>query len=140
MAVAPLSPTAANTYLAKEMSFFLGPDGGRPDLFWDTVKPSTFLATRESPLLQSDNPHSGCCFLSRRQALAVRHYWVQQNWRPEWSLSGPLEQAGSGMLLPVLRLMKPIPEHYRFLMVRHQDNLWKRHSFEAPEASGSTSS
>ena len=28
--------------------------------------------------------------------------------------------------------MKPVPEHYRFLMVSHQDNLWKRH-FEAQE-------
>ena len=37
------------------------------------------------------------------------------------------------MLLPVMRLMKPIPEHYRFLMVRHQDNLWKRHRFEGQE-------
>ena len=35
------------------------------------------------------------------------------------------------MLLPVLRVMKPVPEHYRFLMVRHQDSLWKRHPFEA---------
>ena len=24
-----------------------------------------------------------------------------------------------------------VPEHYRFLMVRHQDSLWKRHRFEA---------
>ena len=117
------------------------PDGGRPDLFWDTGETLNIpwpLGNRH--FYRATNPHSGCYFLSRRQALAVRHYWVQQNWRPEWSLSGPLEQAGSGMLLPVLRLMKPIPEHYRFLMVRHQDNLWKRHSFEAPEASGSTSS
>ena len=34
------------------------------------------------------------------------------------------------MLLPVLRVMKPITEHYRFLTVRHQDSLWKRHRFE----------
>ena len=38
------------------------------------------------------------------------------------------------MLLPVLRIMKPEPQHYRFLMVRHQDCLWKRHRFEASEA------
>ena len=38
------------------------------------------------------------------------------------------------MLLPVMRIMKPVPKHYRFLMVHHQDNLWKRHRFEAPEA------
>ena len=34
------------------------------------------------------------------------------------------------MLLPVLRVMKPIAEHYRFLTVRHQDSLWKRHRLE----------
>ena len=27
--------------------------------------------------------------------------------------------------------MKPVAEHYRFLTVRHQDSLWKRHRFEA---------
>ena len=37
------------------------------------------------------------------------------------------------MLLPVLRVMKPVTEHYRFLTVRHQDSLWKRHRFEAQE-------
>ena len=34
------------------------------------------------------------------------------------------------MLLPVLNIMKPIPAHFRFLMVRHQDQLWRRHAFE----------
>ena len=37
------------------------------------------------------------------------------------------------MLLPVLRVMKPVAEHYRFLTVRHQDSLWKRHRFEEKE-------
>ena len=37
----------------------------------------------------------------------------------------------SGLLLPVLKLMKPVVEHYRFLMIRHQDELWKRHTFES---------
>jgi len=112
------------------------PDGGRPDLFWDTGETINIpwpLGNRR--FYRATNPHSGCYFLSRRQALAVRDFWVQKNWRPDWNLSGPLEQAGSGMLLPVMRVMKPVPEHYRFLMVRHQDNLWERHRFEAPEAS-----
>jgi hypothetical protein len=26
--------------------------------------------------------------------------------------------------------MKPVPDHYRFLMVRHQDELWQRHPLE----------
>ena len=111
------------------------PDGGRPDLFWDTGETINIpwpLGNRR--FYRATNPHSGCYFLSRRQALLVRDFWVQKNWRPDWNLSGPLEQAGSGMLLPVMRVMKPVPEHYRFLMVRHQDNLWKNHRFEAPEA------
>jgi hypothetical protein len=38
------------------------------------------------------------------------------------------------MLLPVLRVMKPIPAHYRFLMICHQDSLWQRHAFESSVA------
>ena len=114
------------------------PDGGRPDLFWDTGETINIpwpLGNRR--FYRATNPHSGCYFLSRRQALTVRDFWVKKNWLPDWNLSGPLEQAGSGMLLPVMRVMKPIPEHYRFLMVRHQDHLWRRHSFEAQDASDS---
>ena len=107
------------------------PDGGRPDLFWDTGEQLSIPWTLgERRFYRATNPHSGCYFLARRQALAVRDHWQPLNWASSWSLSGPLEQAGSGMLLPVLRIMKPVPEHYRFLMVRHQDNLWRRHRFE----------
>ena len=112
------------------------PDGGRPDLFWDTGEVLEIpwpLGNRR--FYRATNPHSGCYFLSQRQAFRVRDFWVQKNWRPDWNLSGPLEQAGSGMLLPVLRVMKPLPEHYRFLMVQHQDSLWERHRFEVSEAS-----
>ena len=93
------------------------------------------LAVRGTSLLQSYKPTFRLLLLTRRQALAVKDFWIQKNWCPEWKLSGPLEQACSGMLLPVLRLMKPVPEHYRFLMVHHQDSLWRRHRFEAPKAS-----
>ena len=137
MAVTPSCPTAANTSLAKGDVILSGdPDGGRPDLFWDTGETLTIpwpLGDRR--FYRATNPHSGCYFLSRRQAFAVKDFWIQKNWRPDWNLSGPLEQACSGMLLPVMRLMKPVPEHYRFLMVRHQDSLWKRHRFEAPKTS-----
>jgi len=30
----------------------------------------------------------------------------------------------------VLKVMKPVPDHYRFLMVRHLDELWQRHRLE----------
>ena len=107
------------------------PDGGRPDLFWDTGEQIEIpwpLGVKK--FYRATNPHSGCYFLSRQKAGLVRDYWQQQNWVANFQLSGPLEQAGSGLLLPILKIMKPIPNHYRFLMVHHQDNLWKRHAFE----------
>ena len=107
------------------------PDGGRSDLFWDTGEVLHIpWPLGERRFYRATNPHSGCYFLSRRQAEGVRDYWIKNNWITKWTLTGPLEQAGSGMLLPVLRVMKPVTEHYRFLTVRHQDCLWKRHQFE----------
>ena len=81
---------------------------------------------------RATNPHSGCYFLTRRQAKKVLHYWISHGWIAPFQLSGPLEQAGSGMLLPVLRIMKPIPARFRFLTknLQHQDSLWQRHAFE----------
>ena len=111
------------------------PDGGRPDLFWDTGEVLNIpWPLGERRFYRATNPHSGCYFLSRRQAVNVKDFWVQHNWISKWTLAGPLEQAGSGMLLPVLRVMKPVAENYRFLTVRHQDSLWRRHSFEAEGA------
>lgn len=107
------------------------PDGGRPDLFWDTKEELRIpwpLGDRH--FYRATNPHSGCYFLSRDQATTVCSYWQSRNWQSPFQLSGPLEQAASGMLLPVLKVMKPTPSDYRFLMVRHQDELWKRHPFE----------
>lgn len=107
------------------------PDGGRPDLFWDTGETIRLQwPTGERFFYRATNPHSGCYFLSREQAIAVRQHWERCQWTSQFQLSGPLEQAGSGLLLPVLKLMKPRPDHYRFLMVRHQDELWRRHAFE----------
>ena len=107
------------------------PDGGRPDLFWDTgEKIGIPWPTGMKMFYRATNPHSGCYFLSKDKALSVFNYWKDRNWLSPFQLSGPLEQAGSGLLLPVLKLMKPMPHHYRFLMVRHQDELWKRHAFE----------
>ena len=107
------------------------PDGGRPDLFWDTGEQLTLRwPLGDRSFYRATNPHSGCYFLSRRQATRVVEYWQRRNWQADFVLSGPLEQAASGLLLPLLKLMKPIPEHYRFLMVRHQDELWRRHPLE----------
>ena len=107
------------------------PDGGRPDLFWDTQERITIdWPLGQRCFYRATNPHSGCYFLGGEKANRVYEFWRERNWQADWCLSGPLEQAGSGMLLPVLRVMKPIPEHYRFLMVQHRDNLWTRHEFE----------
>jgi hypothetical protein len=107
------------------------PDGGRKDLFWDTGETiQVEWPTTNRYFYRATNPHSGCFFLSQKQALSVRAFWEKRQWRSNFVLSGPLEQAGSGLLLPVLKLMKPVVEHYRFLMIRHQDELWKRHAFE----------
>ena len=107
------------------------PDGVRDDLFWATGE-CIQLRWQLGPVrfYRATNPHSGCYFLTRDQASRVLEYWVQRNWIPEFQLSGPLEQAGSGLLLPVLKVMKPVPDHYRFLMVRHLDELWQRHRLE----------
>jgi len=107
------------------------PDGGRADLFWatgETIIVDWPLGIRK--FYRATNPHSGCFFLEQQQALRVLRYWENRDWKCDFLLSGPLEQAGSGMILPVLKIMKPTPEDYRFLMVRHQDELWRRHAFE----------
>ena len=108
------------------------PDGGRDDLFWATGETiQVQWPTKNKNFYRATNPHSGCYFLSQKQAVRVREFWEQKNWTSNFVLSGPLEQAGSGLLLPVLKVMKPVVEHYRFLMIRHQDELWKRHTFES---------
>lgn len=114
------------------------PDGGRPDLFWDTGETIEIpwpLGARR--FYRATNPHSGCYFLSRNQALKTLDYWKARQWQASFTLSGPLEQAASGLLLPLFKLMKPVPEQHRFLMVRHQDELWKRHPFEGMNGSAS---
>ena len=114
------------------------PDGGRKDLFWDTGETINIQWPLGSKIFyRATNPHSGCYFLTRSQAQHLEGYWRQQNWQPKYVLSGPLEQAGSGLLLPIFKLMKPSPSDYRFLMIRHQDELWKRHPFEPTPDSAS---
>ena len=104
------------------------PDGGRPDLFWDTGETlSVNWPLGKTLFYRATNPHSGCWFLSQEQAVALCHYWSRSNWISSFELSGPLEQAASGLLLPVFHIMKPDPDNYRFLMIHHHDSLWERH-------------
>ena len=107
------------------------PDGRRNDLPWDTgetLKMKWPLGERR--FYRAKNPHSGCYFLTRDQALRIGEFWRSQRWWIDFQFGGVLENACVGLLLPVLKMMKPVPEHYRFLMVRHQDHLWTRHHFE----------
>ena len=107
------------------------PDGGRKDLFWDTGEMFKYKWNDKwVTFYRAINPHSGCYFLGKEQAKRVYNYWKDRNWKSKYQLSGPLEQAASGMLLPVLKIMKPVKEQFKFLMVTHQDELWKRHEFE----------
>ena len=107
------------------------PDGGRPDLFWDTGETIDIKwPLGNKKFYRATNPHSGCYFLTKRQAIKVKSYWTQREWIADFKLAGPLEQAGSGLLLPVLKIMKIIPSQYRFFMVNHMDQLWLRHPFE----------
>lgn len=107
------------------------PDGGRPDLFWDTKETiGVSWPTGKKTMYRATNPHSGCFFISSKQAENILESWQKRNWRSSFELSGPLEQAGSGRLLEYLKVMKPIPSEYKFFMVKHLDDLWRRHSFE----------
>jgi hypothetical protein len=115
------------------------PDGGRDDLFWDTGEKREIQTSHGlRQFYRATNPHSGCYFLTRQQALRAFNYWSSRNWKEEFRLSGPLEQAASGILLPIFKIMKPIPQHYRYLMILHQDELWKRHPFEEKETDRAT--
>ena len=88
------------------------------------------MANRNQVFYRATNPHSVCFFLHKQQAEKVYIYWRERNWKSNFKLSGPLEQAATGILLPAVKIMKPEIEDYRFLKVRHNDQLWKRHEFE----------
>ena len=107
------------------------PDGGRRDLFWDTKEAIKMnWPTGIINFYRAVNPHSGCFFITSKQARKIRNLWEARAWNSPFVLSGPLEQAGSGRIIEILKIMKPVPEDYRFLMVRHQDELWRRHPYE----------
>ncbi|MCB4421443.1 hypothetical protein FZZ91_01145 [Synechococcus sp. HB1133] len=106
------------------------PVGGRNDLFWDTGEQiEVNWGKQKKRIYRATNPHSGCFFISRKQAIITREFWERRQWKAPYMLSGPLEQAASGRLIEMMKIMKPIPEDYRFLKVRHCDELWKRHEF-----------
>ena len=118
MGVTPSCPTAATHIPGKGDVILSGdPDGGRPDLFWDTGEVLNIpwpLGKRR--FYRAANPHSGCYFLSRRQAQFTRDFWMKSNGFLHGICQAPSSRHGSGMLLPVLRVMKPIP---RALSISH---------------------
>ena len=107
----------------------------RPDLFWDTgEKIRINWPTGYKDFYRATNPHSGCYFITSSQAARVLEYWEKLGWKSPYQLSGPLEQAASGMLIGTMKIMKPVTENYKFLMVKHMDTLWKRHGFKDGES------
>ena len=98
------------------------PDGGRKDLFWDTgEKLKVKWASKGLNIYRATNPHSGCFFLTKEKARIVHDYWISKKWKCNFELSGPLEQAASGILLPILKIMKTKPEDFKTFMVEHMD-------------------
>jgi hypothetical protein len=113
------------------------PDVAWPDLFWatgETLQFDSWIGPRR--FYRAANPHSGCFVLSSEQGLKLRQYWQEREWKDDFRFAGPLEHAATGLLLPVLKVMKPVPEHYRFLMVRHQDEIWRRVPLPPSAAAG----
>ena len=73
------------------------PDGGRPDLFWDTGEVLSIpWPLGERQFYRATNPHSGCYFLSRQQASNVLHYWTDHEWKARFQLSGPWNKPEAG--------------------------------------------
>ena len=107
------------------------PDGGRPDLFWDTGEKIGLIYNHNKiELYRATNPHSGCFFISTQQGIELEAKWANRDWKYPFQLAGPLEQAASGRLIENLKVMKTVPEQYRYFSVRHMDKLWKKHRFE----------
>ena len=85
------------------------PIGGRSDLFWDTGEEISIRWEGNSrKLYRATNPHSGCFFLSRKQAIMVKEHWEKMKWKSPYMLSGPLEHAASGRLIELMKIMKTI--------------------------------
>lgn len=66
---------------------------------------------------QPSNLHAGCFFLNRRQAR--RYADSGHAGEVDVSFHGPLESAATLGMLKTFQLMKPSPEHGRFLTVEH---------------------
>ena len=69
---------------------------------------------------RTDNPHSGCFFLSRVQF----ERWMSKPYFLDRSdaFAGPLESAATLGVMRTFRVYKPSPENAGFLEVRHLDN------------------
>ena len=107
------------------------PDGGRKDLFWDTGEAIRMRwQLGDKTFYRATNPHSGCFFIGKRKAMVLKKKWEERGWKSPFQLSGPMEQAASGRLIEFYKIMKPVPEEYKFFMVKHMDCLYKRHRFE----------
>ena len=98
----------------------------RRDLFWATSETVhiDWLGSRKQ-FTRVVNPHSGCFFLMREQALLAYQYWQDRHWEIPYRWAGTMEMACTGIFLPIFRMMKIQVSQARFFQVRHQDCLWR---------------
>ena len=58
------------------------PDGGRPDLFWDTGEKIGLIYNHNKiELYRATNPHSGCFFISKQQGIELEAKWANRGWK-----------------------------------------------------------
>ena len=98
----------------------------RRDLFWATGEQllTDWLGSQKT-FTRVVNPHSGCFFLMREQALLACQYWQERGWEIPYQWAGKMEMACTGIFLPIFRMMKIQAAQARFFQVRHQDCLWR---------------
>ena len=80
---------------------------------------------RTHTFVRGVNPHAGCFWMTRQQAVRAHSYWTERRWTPDYTWVGPLEMACTGLFLPIFRMMKIVPEQARFFHLHHCDALWE---------------
>ena len=132
----PLYPIAAEHIPGRGDVILSGdPDGGRPDLSGILVKLSTFLGLWKSPLLPSHQPALRLLFLEPAPSTLGSRFLGSKKLATRLESLRPPRAGRQWDVATCNEGDETSPEHYRFLMVRHQDNLWERHRFEGQEIS-----
>ena len=102
------------------------PTEARPHLPWATGEELQFQWLGSSKSFRRVlNPHAGCFFLTRAQAVAAHQYWARRQWQIPYQWAGKMEMACTGIFLPIFRMMKIRSDQARCFQVRHEDCLWQ---------------